>query len=199
MRKSGGNIPPASGLPQSLAGCSREAGTGWRQTRRSPCTPCRVWRGGTGGAPALSLFSPLPGSVLTRSPSSPEQPPSVTPGIRGGHHNELPSQETDPGQPEPKKEAKASSGSRLRLTRQAISGPQPLECSLEGQAWISRLKPPYPPVLPPVRQGAVGTQAGPGCLTLTAMPYVWKVRVSPLPLPLPLLCTRTRTHTLKPS
>lgn len=124
VRKSGGNISPVSGLPR-VASCSGEARTGWRQRHRSPSTPCRPWRGGTGGAPALSLFSPLPGSVLTHFPCSPEQPPSVTPGIQGGFCNELPSQETDPGKPEPKEEAKASSGSRLRPTQQGISGPQP--------------------------------------------------------------------------
>lgn len=124
MRKSSGNIPQCLGSPR-VARCSGEARASCRQTCRSPSTPCRAWRGGTGGAPALSLFSPLPGSVLTRSPCSPEQPPSVTPSIQGGHHNELPSQVTDPGKPEPKKEAKASFGSRLRPTQQGISGPQP--------------------------------------------------------------------------
>lgn len=57
----------------------------------------------------------------------------------------------------PRQVLEAGSGRPSRVSQ----GPSPPECGLEGWAWFSRLKPPYPPVSPPMGQGTVGGESEP--------------------------------------
>ena len=138
MRKSSGKNTPSIWAPLSNQPLWRgQLSTklpdlGWRQASRSPSTTRRAW--------SSSRYSPL--QPTPQSLCSLEQPPSVTPWMLGTHRNEEPSQGTDPGKPEPSKEAKARPGSRLRPAGQGISGPQSPECGPGGQARFPRSKPP---------------------------------------------------------
>lgn len=143
MRKSGGNISPVSGLPSRQLGEARDQAGAKAQVSFHPCVLAQEARE---ELLLLSLFSPPAWFCPHTFPLFPEQPPSVTPGIQGGFCNEPPSQETDPGKPEPKEEAGKFFWKQAPGRAGGSQGPSPPECvgPPEGWAWFSRLKPSLP-------------------------------------------------------